>query len=343
MVADLLDDMPNKSFADLMVLKELEVPKTQQDSKGTCHYFQSTCKPFKPIVAPGVFGGHVLAQCAIAGAKTVGKKYILHNIHGYFILPGQQDIPFIYKVETIRNGRSYSVRQIRVYQPDPEEVDVDDFDFSSKKMCFMGICSYKEPEQASLEHQRNLDEKLTLQSLEDSIYRLPLAPDVDIPTWETWAKDPENKYVQEIHPIEVRKMKMDDYNKDKKQVSDRRQIHFLKSHDRLPNDFNMHIAALLYASDRNSLFTVVNLQHPNNLVINRIASIDHSFVMHSLDTRVDEGWMTMETYSDRSTDGRGLYNGRIYDSNHKLVCSFMQDGVIRMFKEEPEDKVNSKL
>lgn len=285
----------------------------------------------------------MLAQCAVAAANTVGREYIIHNIHGYFILPGKQDVPFTYKIENIRNGRSYSVRHIRVYQPDPEKVpSIDDFDFGSEYLCFIGICSFKRPETSTLDHQRPLNDKLKLENLGENIHQLQLAPDIDIPSWETWASDPENSYVQEEHPIEVRKLKMREYNKDKLRVSDRRQVHYLKSHDRLPNDFNLHIAALLYASDRNSLFTVVNLQNDEGLVINRIASIDHTFVMHNLDTRVDEGWLTMETHSDRSFDGRGLYNGRIFDENHRLVCSFMQDGVVRLASNKSDEPKTGK-
>lgn len=335
-MSELLDP-PNKTFADLMSTKEIPVPNTQQAFKDTCRYYQSVVRPFRPIVAPGVFGGHVLAQCAMVGARSVDEGYIMHNIHGYFILPGKQDVPFTYKVETIRNGRSYSVRQIRVYQPDPSKGPIADFDFGSKDLCFICICSYKQPEKTILEHQEDIDPTFKLENRPENIHKIPLAPDVDVPSWEQWSQDPDNSYVQEVHPIEMRKLNLTDHNKTKDKVTDRRQIHYLKSHDILPTDFNLHIAALLYASDRNSLFTVLNIPNEQYLP-NRIASIDHAFVMHNLDTRVDQGWLTMETFSDRSVDGRGLYKGRIYDHDHKLVCSFMQDGVVRVFEQDEEDK-----
>lgn len=334
-MSELLDP-PNKTFADLMMTQEIPVPNTQQEFKDTCRYFQSVVRPFRPIVAPGVFGGHVLAQCAIVGARTVDSGYIMHNIHGYFILPGKQDVPFTYKVETLRNGKSYSVRQIRVYQPSPKKGPIADFDFGSKDLCFIGICSYKQPEETILEHQRELAPEFRLENRPENVHKIPLAPDIDVPSWEDYTKDPDNSFVQEVHPIEMRKLNTNEENKDRECVTERRQIHYLKSHDVLPDDFNLHIAALLYASDRNSLFTILNLQdgtyHPS-----RIASIDHAFIMHNLDTRVDQGWLTMETFTDRSVDGRGLYNGRIFDKDHRLVCSFMQDGVLRVFRPEAED------
>lgn len=84
---------------------------------------------------------------------------------------------------------------------------------------------------------------------------------------------------------------------------------------------------MLYISDRNSLFTVSNL-HDREAYLKQVASIDHAFVMHKMDARVDFDWMIMEAYTSASGDGRGLYQGHIYDHDSKLVCSFMQDGVL---------------
>lgn len=90
---------------------------------------------------------------------------------------------------------------------------------------------------------------------------------------------------------------------------------------------NHYRAGFLYVSDRNSLFTISNL-HDRDVTFRQIASIDHSFVMHDLSARIDVDWMIMESYSSASGDGRGLYQGHIYNHDAKLVCSFMQDGVL---------------
>lgn len=55
--------------------------------------------------------------------------------------------------------------------------------------------------------------------------------------------------------------------------------------------------------------------------------------MHDLSARVDIDWMIMESYTSASGDGRGLYQGHIYNHDAKLVCSFMQDGVLAVDKE----------
>lgn len=319
---DLLDpENETKTFEDLMKVREIHMPHTPPN----CRVFQSTMVPFQPLAAPGVFGGHVLGQSAYAGSKTVGPTYICHNTHGLFLLPGKNSVPFIYLVESLRTGKSYSTRCIKVYQIEKHEVEA--FRFDDKYLCFISIGSYKAPElNAALKHQLNLDPQLNLSH--DDIEKLPWAPDVDTPMWIKYAE--QNNLQPEVHPIEARKMDTSEYNKNRK-VSDRRIMNFFKSHHPLSADPNLHIAALLYMSDRNSLFTIVNVMD-EEFMIKQIASIDHSFVCHNLDPRVDLDWLAMETYTTRAFDNRGLYQGRIYDSNNRLICSFMQDGVLRLIK-----------
>lgn len=317
-----------KTFAELMKVKEVsDLPDLPRDS----FCFQSTMAPFQPASAPGVFGGHVLAQSAYAASKTVPNEYVCHNTHGYFILPGKSHVPFVYVVTRIRDGRSYMTREVRVYQFEPEE----QIALNHKRLCFVAICSFKLPEQSSLDFQKPLETEFAKTMAE--IDHVPKAPDVDTPMWIKWAES--IGAGPETHPVELRKLDTTKFNKERA-LTDRRIIHYFKSHDPLPeNDVNLHIAALLYTSDRNSLFTILNIQDQDHW-IRQIASIDHAFVCHDLNPRVDGDWLTMETLSDRAFDNRGLYTGRMYDSKGKLVCSFMQDGVVRLV---PREDNGSKL
>ncbi|ANB14340.1 hypothetical protein AWJ20_5309 [Sugiyamaella lignohabitans] len=198
------------------------------------------------------------------------------------------------------------------------------FNFESKKLCFIAIGSYKAREKSVLDFQRDLEPEL--RRTKEEILATPIAPDVDTEAYIVWAKN--EGMEPEKHPIDLRKLDTKPYNKNKP-LADRRIMHYFRSHDKLTTNPNMHVAALLYTSDRNSLFTILNIQD-EPYYIRGIASIDHSFVLHDMDPKVDEEWLTMETYTDRAVDGRGLYKGRMYDADHKLVCSFMQDGVVRV-------------
>ena len=58
-----------------------------------------------------VFGGQVLAQGLVAASRTVPGDRRLHSMHGYFIRPGRTDLPIVFDVENIRDGRSFSARR----------------------------------------------------------------------------------------------------------------------------------------------------------------------------------------------------------------------------------------
>ena len=58
-----------------------------------------------------VFGGQVIGQAMVAACRTVEGR-LPHSLHCYFILPGDPQIPIIYQVERLRDGRSYSTRRV---------------------------------------------------------------------------------------------------------------------------------------------------------------------------------------------------------------------------------------
>ena len=63
-----------------------------------------------------VFGGQVLGQSLHAAYQTVPDDRIAHSMHGYFILPGDINIPIIYEVDKIRNGGSFTTRRVVAFQ-----------------------------------------------------------------------------------------------------------------------------------------------------------------------------------------------------------------------------------
>jgi acyl-CoA thioesterase-2 len=58
-----------------------------------------------------VFGGQVLAQSLVASSRTVPTERRLHSMHAYFIRPGRTDLPIVFDVENVRDGRSFSARR----------------------------------------------------------------------------------------------------------------------------------------------------------------------------------------------------------------------------------------
>ncbi len=59
-----------------------------------------------------LFGGQVVAQALRAATATVDPDRPAHSLHSYFIRPGTPAEPVRYEVERLRNGRSFSTRQV---------------------------------------------------------------------------------------------------------------------------------------------------------------------------------------------------------------------------------------
>jgi len=59
-----------------------------------------------------LFGGQVVAQALRAAAATVDAARPAHSLHSYFIRPGTPSEPVRYEVERLRDGRSFSTRQV---------------------------------------------------------------------------------------------------------------------------------------------------------------------------------------------------------------------------------------
>ncbi len=57
-----------------------------------------------------VFGGLVISQALVAAARTVEGR-APHSLHCYFILPGDPNVPIIYEVDRIRDGKSFATRR----------------------------------------------------------------------------------------------------------------------------------------------------------------------------------------------------------------------------------------
>lgn len=98
------------SFRELM---QIEPHPTNPDS------FYSTSAAYPPTETTRTYGGHVYAQSAWAAAHTVPYGLHVHSITGYFLLLGDTEHVFEYRVRPIRDGGVYCLRQVEAYQNSP--------------------------------------------------------------------------------------------------------------------------------------------------------------------------------------------------------------------------------
>src|SRR4028119_1050126 len=62
-----------------------------------------------------VFGGQVIGQALVAACRTVEGRSP-HSLHAYFLLAGDPQVPIIYEVDRIRDGRSFTTRRVVAIQ-----------------------------------------------------------------------------------------------------------------------------------------------------------------------------------------------------------------------------------
>jgi acyl-CoA thioesterase-2 len=59
-----------------------------------------------------LYGGQVIAQALMAAARTVDPAQLPHSLHAYYVRQGEEPAPVVYEVQRIRDGRSFSTRQV---------------------------------------------------------------------------------------------------------------------------------------------------------------------------------------------------------------------------------------
>src|SRR5699024_6234209 len=63
-----------------------------------------------------VFGGLVAGQALLAAGRTVPEDRHVHSLHAHFIRPGDPDVPIVYDVDRVRDGRSFTTRRVSAIQ-----------------------------------------------------------------------------------------------------------------------------------------------------------------------------------------------------------------------------------
>ncbi|THV85511.1 Thioesterase/thiol ester dehydrase-isomerase [Aureobasidium pullulans] len=300
-------------FVDLIALEKVDETT-----------YRSTALPFSPNGSGRAYGGHVYAQAVWAAAKTVEAGFVIHNVTGFFVLAGDSSIPFIYRVQTIRNGRSYCTRLVNVTQAE------------GKGICFTCTCSFKLPEEGNLDVQEKIDL--------DKQYEVVLSgkkPEdwqevsgMDVPWYNARRKSTGRN--DAFPGLECRKVDMTRYNASLT-AFDRRQLFLYRSLGDLPSDPNIHACAHLYASDRNSLFIVANHLEISDK-FTHMASLSHTVVFHCPVSQLmlqnqgsgERTWFCQEVWTTRAAGGRATHHSRIIGPDGAHVASTFQEGMIRV-------------
>lgn len=254
-----------------------------------------------------VFGGQVLGQALVAAARTVDDTTrSAHSLHGYFLRPGDASIPILYKVDRIRDGRSFTTRRVVAIQ--------------HGRAIFNMSASFQILEQG-LEHQMPMPTVAPPDAcLTEAQMREAFAADRPDNVQDAWER---------TQPIEIRHV--EPINQYKPEPLPPYQHTWIRAIGTMPDDVRLNQCLLAYASDMTLLDTSI-LPHALNWndANFQVASLDHAMWFHR-PFKADE-WLLYSQDSPSSSGARGFNRGTFFTSAGELVASVAQEGLIRLHR-----------
>ncbi|MEM7467392.1 MAG: acyl-CoA thioesterase II [Pseudomonadota bacterium] len=245
-----------------------------------------------------VYGGKVLGEAIMAAQQTAEQDRTVHSIHAYFLREADAFNPIIYDVERSRDGRSFSARRVTAIQ-------------YGRPIFILEASFHKEED--GMTYQTPMADvpppsKLTRVSFETS--RIEEAP-------------PKIQRMRNIAAsFEIRPLENASEDNSTRRI-------WVKTVDALPDDAIMHRTIMAYVSDFGLLWTVIaskGYKISNDDLM--LASLDHAMWFHR-PFRIDD-WLLYECEAVSAASARGLAKGAFYTENGELVCTVMQEGLIRL-------------
>jgi acyl-CoA thioesterase II len=249
-----------------------------------------------------VFGGQVAAQALVAAGRTVDDDRRVHSLHAYFLRSGDPNIPIVYDVDRIRDGRSFTTRRVVAIQ--------------HGKAIFNLAASFQVVEDGP-DHSMEMPDVPGPEEL--PTYRELIEPFLDrfSPGFVEWL-------VRE-RPIDSRPTDTPKWLDPGPRQPE--QDVWIRANGQLPDDPLLHACVLAYASDLTLLDTATL---PHAIGYDRgfmMASLDHAMWFHR-PFRIDE-WLLYHQLSPSASGARGLALGHVFRADGALAITVMQEGLLR--------------
>lgn len=256
---------------------------------------------------PNVYGGQILGQACAAANLSVTDEQQMHSMHGYFLAPGNRQLPMDYHVSTVREGRSFCTRRVSNWQGESNN--------------FSCIVSYQRQEENVHSQGAEMpvgtpmpDEVPTTDEQKDAVRAL-------FPTRMLQLKD---------HPyraFDFRFVDPPDYRQPEGYAPNQRI--WLKANSRLSDAPKLHSALFAYLGDFILLPTSLR---PHGIGLGekrlKIASLDHAIWCHR-PFRVDE-WMLFNIENRISAHGRAFCRAEVFNCDGALLATVVQEGLLRL-------------
>ena len=248
-----------------------------------------------------VFGGQVAGQALVAATRTVQPDRHVHSLHAYFLRPGDPNVPILYEVDRIRDGRSFTTRRVVAIQ--------------HGKAIFNLQTSFHVAESG-------LDFQVTMPLNVPAAETLP-----DFKTRMAPFKDRMGEMYDRPRPIDLRHVGTDPFSRNGQSALD--QQVWLRADGTLPDDPTLHACIVTYASDMTLLDTTLlpfglSWETPGM----QMASLDHAMWFHR-PFRADD-WLLYDQRPISTSSARGLAGGNIFTSDGALAITVVQEGLVRV-------------
>lgn len=260
--------------------------------------------PPSPDRGARIYGGQLLAQSLAAAQQTLSDGRRVHATHSVFLKAGDPALPVEFSLDRLRDGRSFSQRQVTASQNGVEVL--------------RSLISFHVPV-AGLEWEKPV-ESATAAPTDDRLY----TDYCDV--IEAALHPAERPWSGRDRPFDVRFVNPPTLTGGRPVTEP--QLMWMRVDGRLADDQSVHDAALAYLADL-GMNPVILLPHGYSWNDDRVteASLDHSMWFHR-PARADE-WLLYEQRVETTSGGRGFAIGRLYDLEGRLVATCAQEGLMR--------------
>ncbi|WJX86979.1 Acyl-CoA hydrolase 2 [Trifolium repens] len=280
---------------------------------------------FQGITPPGapnfgkVFGGQLVGQALVAASKSVDCLKLLHSMHAYFLRIGDLNMPIIYQVHRLRDGKNFATRKVDAMQKGNviftllASFQREESAFDHQEVAMPSVAA---PEMLlpleELRERRLIDPRLPI------IYRNKVATTEFVP----W-------------PIEIRFCEPRIATNMTKSPPSLR--YWFRTKGKLSDDQALHRCVVAYASDL--IFLQVSLNpHRGKGFRARGVSLDHAMWFHR-PLKADE-WVLFEIFTPSAYEARGFVIGQMFNQKGKLLVTLIQEGLTRNASSEISDKIS---
>ena len=249
-----------------------------------------------------VFGGQVAGQALVAAGRTVPAERHVHSLHAYFIRAGDPEVPIVYDVDRIRDGRSFTTRRVVAIQ---------------HGQAIFSLSASFQKQETGIDHADAMPDVPDPEALPTFPERV--APYVD--RFGPWGRLP--------RPIDIRYVTDPPWvSRDRGPSAAVNQV-WMRADGRLPDDPLLHVCVLAYASDMTLLDSVL-ARHGVAWGLDKVlgVSLDHAMWFHR-PFRADE-WVLYDCASPSASGARGLATGRFFSRDGRLIAYVVQEGLLRV-------------